>query len=103
MWGVVMWQSDVASRSYQLLCVAMMDTVLTWQETLAPDPAAAPLRRILADCLERLLATFQRYIAELVSISTTKATLRSAGLWESRTIESTSIRPTATSLLIRMQ
>jgi hypothetical protein len=77
--GVVMLQSDVASRSYQLLCVAMMGTVLTWQETLAPDPAAAPLRRILADCLERLLATFQRYITELVSVSLTVVHVSFAG------------------------
>eukprot|EP00884_Botryococcus_braunii_P010820 jgi/Botrbrau1/1973/Bobra.0052s0016.1 len=59
-------QADVASKSYQLLNVPMVGNVLTWQETLAQDPYCGPLRRILADCLERILAIFQRYISDLV-------------------------------------
>jgi hypothetical protein len=45
----------------------MVGNVLTWQETLAQDPTAVPLRRVLADCLERILGVFQRYVSELVS------------------------------------
>jgi hypothetical protein len=61
-------QMDLVSKQHQLLCIPMMAEVLGWRERVAAEPVAEPLAHILDVCSERLLALFERYIHDSVSL-----------------------------------
>ncbi len=52
----IMTAQDVDGRIYQLLRHRGQDPVIT----VTPDPAEAMRRRVIPDCLDSLIATFQR-------------------------------------------
>ena len=64
-----MLQVDLVSKHQQLQAVPMLAITLEWQARLAHRTAAAPLRGLLAQCSNRLLSNFERFVSDMVSLA----------------------------------
>ncbi len=60
-------QVNTASRGQQVQAVAMLGVALAWHSRLEGQPCAAALAAILGDCIQRLLAHFEKSLWERVT------------------------------------
>lgn len=60
-------QVNTAARGQQVQAVAMLGVALAWHSRLEGQPCAAALAAILGDCIQRLLAHFEKSLWERVT------------------------------------
>ena len=56
----------MVAKAQQVQAIPMLATALAWQRLVADEPAAGPLRDLIADLCQRLLSHFEGFVTHTV-------------------------------------